>query len=101
MQAELLRRWFAQFETEDAYRVAHIGWGMERRANWLIPGQDNECMYANNQIAFGSNVGIFQGARTLTKSHIDFCCLNNSYWCDDVQIMEDGEFLIDELRYKG
>lgn len=101
MQAELLRRWFAQFNSQDAYRIAHIGWGCEKRANWLIPGQDNECFYANMQIAFGSNVGIFPGARTLTKSHIDFPCLNNSYWCDDVQIMENGEFLIDELKFKG
>ncbi len=101
MQAELLNRWFAQFNSEDSYRVAHVGWGCERRANWLIPGQDNECFYANMQIAFGSNVGIFPGAQTLTKSHIDFPCLNNSYWVDDIQIMEAGEFVIDELRYKG
>jgi 2,5-dihydroxypyridine 5,6-dioxygenase len=101
MQAELIRRWFAQFNSPDAYRIAHIGWGCEKRANWLVPGQDNECFYANMQIAFGSNVGIFPGAQTLTRSHIDFPCLNNSYWCDDVQIMENGEFLIDELKFKG
>lgn len=101
MQAQLLDRWFAQFNSEDSYRIAHVGWGCEKRANWLIPGQDNECTYANMQIAFGSNIGIFPGATTLTKSHIDFPCLNNSYWVDDTQIMENGEFLIDELKYKG
>jgi 2,5-dihydroxypyridine 5,6-dioxygenase len=101
MQAELLRNWFAQFGTQDAYRVAHVGWGCEKRANWLMPGQDNECYYGNMQIAFGSNVGIFDGARTLTKSHIDFVCLNNSYWIDDIQVMERGEFVIDDLKYKG
>ena len=101
MQAELLKRWFAQFGAEESYHIAHVGWGCEKRANWLIPGQQNECFYANMQIAFGSNIGIFPGATTLTKSHIDFPCLNNSYWCDDVQIMENGEFLIDDLKYKG
>ena len=42
-----------------------------------------------------------KGATTLTNSHIDFPCLNNSYWVDDIQIMENGEFLLDELRYQG
>jgi 2,5-dihydroxypyridine 5,6-dioxygenase len=101
MQAQLLKRWFAQFGAEESYHIAHVGWGCEKRANWLIPGQQNECFYANMQIAFGSNVGIFPGATTLTKSHIDFPCLNNSYWVDDTQIMENGEFLLDELKYKG
>jgi 2,5-dihydroxypyridine 5,6-dioxygenase len=101
MQAELLMKWFAQFNSEDSYRIAHVGWGCEKRANWLVPGQDNECYYANMQIAFGSNVGIFPGATTLTKSHIDFPCLNNTYWVDDTKIMENGEFVIDELKYKG
>jgi len=58
-------------------------------------------MYANMQIAFGSNIGIFKGATTLTNSHIDFPCLNNSYWVDDIHIMENGEFVREELRYQG
>ena len=101
MQADLLKRWFAQFNSQDSYRISHVGWGCEKRANWLEPGQDSEAYYGNMQIAFGSNVGIFDGAQTLTKSHIDFVCLNNSYWIDDTQVMEDGEFVIDELKYKG
>lgn len=101
MQAELLRRWFAQFNSEDSYHFAHVGWGCEKRANWLKPGQDNECFYANMQIAFGSNIGIFEGAQTLCPSHIDFPCLNNSYWVDDIQIMENGEFVRDDLKLKG
>ncbi len=100
-QAGLLRRWFAQFDAQDSYRIAHVGWGCEKRANWLMPGQDNECYYGNMQIAFGSNVGIFDGAETLTKSHIDFVCLDNSYWVDDIHVMNQGEFVIDELKYKG
>ncbi len=99
-QAELLRTWFAQFNNELSYHVAHVGWGCEKRATWLKPGQDNECYYANMQIAFGSNVGIFPGAQTLCPSHIDFPCRNNTYYCDDTKIMENGEFVIEELKYK-
>ena len=42
-------------------------------------------------------MGIFPGARTISRAHHDFPCRNNSYWVDDVQVMADGEFLIDEL----
>lgn len=101
MEAELLRTWFSRWNSEGSYHIAHVGWGCEKRANWLIPGQDNECYYANMQIAFGSNVGIFPGAQTLCPSHIDFPCRNNTYWVDDIKIMENGEFVIEELKYKG
>jgi 2,5-dihydroxypyridine 5,6-dioxygenase len=101
MQAELLRRWFAQWNAEESYHIAHVGWGCEKRANWLMMGQDHECYYANLLIAFGSNVGVYRDGKTLTKSHIDFACLNNSYWVDDTHIMADGEFVIDALKFKG
>lgn len=100
LEAELLREWFSRFRDPNAYRISHVGWGCERRANWLKPGQDNECYYANMQIAFGANVGLFPGARTISAAHHDFPCRNNAYWCDETQIMADGEFLIDELKYK-
>jgi 2,5-dihydroxypyridine 5,6-dioxygenase len=100
-EAELLREWFGRFKDPNAYKVAHVGWGCERRADWMKPGQDNECYYANMQIAFGANVGIFPGAQTISRAHHDFPCRNNAYWVDELQIMEDGEFLIEELRYKG
>ncbi len=101
LEAELLREWFAKFNDPNAYRIAHIGWGCERRADWMKPGQDNECYYANMQIAFGANRGVFTQGTTKSKAHHDFPCRNNSYWVDDTQIMENGEFLIDELKYKG
>jgi 2,5-dihydroxypyridine 5,6-dioxygenase len=101
MQAELLRRWFAQWNAELSYHIAHVGWGCEKRANWMMPGQDHECYYANLLIAFGSNGGIYRDGQTLTKSHIDFACLNTAYWCDNTHIMENGEFVIDELKFKG
>jgi 2,5-dihydroxypyridine 5,6-dioxygenase len=101
LEAELLTEWFAKFKDPNAYRIAHIGWGCERRADWLKPGQDNECYYANMQIAFGANRGVFTQGTTRSKAHHDFPCRNNSYWCDDVQIMADGEFVRDELKYKA
>lgn len=101
LEAELLDRWFKKFNDPKAYSFAHVGWGCNKHADWMHPGQDNEAMYANMQIAFGSNIGIFRGARTLTAAHHDFPCLNNTYWVEDTKIMENGEFVIDELKYKG
>ncbi len=101
VEAQLLREWWRKFRDPNVYKIAHIGWGCERRADWLKWGQDNESYYANMQIAFGANVGIFTQATTRSRGHFDFPCLRNSYWVDDVQIMEDGEFLIDELVYQG
>ena len=101
VEAQLLREWFGKFDDPNVYRVAHIGWGCEKRADWLKWGQDNESYYANMQVAFGANVGVFTQGTTRARGHFDFPCLRNSFWVDDVQIMEDGEFLIDELVYRG
>ncbi|HVU14096.1 MAG TPA: hypothetical protein VHD90_22610 [Phototrophicaceae bacterium] len=101
MQAELLKRWFAQWNAEESYHIAHVGWGCEKRANWMMPGQDHECYYGNLLIAFGSNGGIYRDGKTLTKSHIDFACLNTSYWCDETKIVADGEFVSDDLKFQG
>lgn len=100
VEATLLTEWFGKYRDPNVYRVAHIGWGCERRADWLKWGQDNESYYANMQVAFGANVGIFTQGTTKARGHFDFPCRFNSYWVDDVQIMADGEFLLDELKYQ-
>jgi len=99
LEADFLRNdYFARFNDPNAYRISHVGWGCEKRADWLKFGQDNECYYGNMQIAFGANVGVFIQGRTRCKAHMDFPCRFNSYWCDDTQIMSEGQFLIDELK---
>ena len=99
LEASFLRDdYFAKFDDPNAYRISHVGWGCEKRADWLKFGQDNECYYGNMQIAFGANVGVFINGRTRSKAHMDFPCRSNSYWCDDTQIMDEGQFVIDELK---
>ena len=57
LDARLLEDWFAAFNDETAYRIAHIGWGCEHRADWnrmgayLMEGavQDQEAYYGNMQ----------------------------------------------------
>jgi 2,5-dihydroxypyridine 5,6-dioxygenase len=105
--ADLLKTWLAKSGHPDAYRIAHVGWGCNDKAQWdrlaMHPRfgfatQDNEAFYGNMQIAFGSNYGIFPDGRTKCPSHIDFPCLRNSFWVDDVQVMDRGKFVIPELQ---
>ncbi len=102
--ARLLRDWFASFEEEDAYRIAHIGWGCEHRADWNRMGaylmepavQDQEAFYGNMQVAFGANTAIFEGTNR-TRAHMDFPCRNMSIWLDELQVLERGQFLLDSM----
>ena len=103
--ARSLDDWFASYGEDDAYRIAHIGWGSEHRADWNRMGafmmepavQDQEAFYGNMQVAFGSNTAIFKG-RNNTRAHMDFPCRNMDIWLDDFQIMECGQFLPKELQ---
>jgi len=105
--ADLLKGWLAKSGHPDAYRIAHVGWGCNERAQWdrlaMHPRfgfatQDNEAFYGNMQIAFGSNYGIYREGRTKCPSHIDFPCLRNSFWVDDVQVMDRGTFVLGDLQ---
>ncbi len=103
--ARLLQDWFGSFGEPDAYRISHIGWGCEHRADWNRMGaylmeaavQDQEAFYGNMQVAFGSNTAIFRGTNQ-TRAHMDFPCRNMSIWLDDLQVLEDGQFLLDDLK---
>lgn len=105
LDAGLLIDWFASFDEDDAYRMAHIGWGCEHRCDWnrmaaymMEPSvQDQEAFYGNMQVAFGSNTAIFEG-RNVCKAHMDFPCRNTSIWLDDEQILEKGQFLVESLK---
>jgi 2,5-dihydroxypyridine 5,6-dioxygenase len=105
LDARSLEDWFSSFHDDVAYRIAHIGWGCEDRADWNRMGmylrehatQDNEAYYGNMQIAFGANTAIFKG-QNVSKAHMDFPCRNMSIWLDELQIIDKGQFLIEELK---
>ncbi len=101
LDADLLTEWFRKFEDPNAYRVSHVGWGCDKRADWLQQEQDIPVYYGVMEIAFGANRGVYVQGQTISKAHIDFCCRFNSFWVDDCQILKDGDFVIDELKYKG
>ncbi len=101
LDADLLNEWFQKFEDPHAYSVSHVGWGCDKRADWLVQGQDIPVYYGVMEIAFGANRGLFLQGQTVSRAHIDFCCRFNSFWVDDRQILDGGEFVPEELKYQG
>jgi 2,5-dihydroxypyridine 5,6-dioxygenase len=107
LEAFLLRDWFTTWKDPKSYIVSHIGWGCHHRASWHRMGNqwqgpggfmDCESYYGNMQIAFGSNKSASLGGQNDSRAHIDIQCRNNSLWVDDLQVLEDGQFLVDELK---
>ena len=101
LEADVLNEYFGSFDDPIARRVSHVGWGCDPRANWLLQEQDIPVYYGVMEIAFGANRGVFVEGRNISKAHLDFCCRSNSFWVDDRQILENGDFLPEELTYKG
>jgi 2,5-dihydroxypyridine 5,6-dioxygenase len=100
LDADLLVEWFRKFHDPNAYRVSHVGWGTDKRADWLKLEQDIPVYYGVMEIAFGANRGVYVQGQTVSQAHIDFCCRFNSFWVDERQVIDHGEFVISQLVYK-
>lgn len=107
LDAFLLRDWFKNWRDPKAYIVSHIGWGCHDKANWnrmgtiwTTPGgfMDCESFYGNMQIAFGSNNSASLRGANDTRAHIDIQCRDNSFWVDGLQVLDRGQFAIDDLK---
>lgn len=107
LDAQLLRQWFEAWNDERAYWISHVGWGCDHRALWDRLGKkahggtdDTESFYGVMQIAFGRDTS-FLGGTNDVPAHMDFDCLRNDIALDGTQIVESGEFVLDELRHEG
>ena len=106
VDAQLLRQWFAQWDDPRAYWISHVGWGCDHRALWDRLGKkahggtdDTESFYGVMQIAFGRDTS-FLGGTNDVPAHMDFDCLGNSIALDGSPMVEDGEFVLPELRHE-
>jgi 2,5-dihydroxypyridine 5,6-dioxygenase len=88
---------------DGSYRLAHVGWGIDRRADWDHVGMDSESYYGNVTVALGRNIfntphahcGL--GGENRAKIHFDMCLLGKNLSLDDQLIIEGGEFIISSL----
>jgi 2,5-dihydroxypyridine 5,6-dioxygenase len=105
VDAALLREWFESWHDPRAYHISHVGWGCEHRALWDRLGKkahggtgDAEAFYGVMQIAFGRDTS-FLGGTNDVPAHMDFDCLHNNVAVDGKPVIEDGEFVLNELRH--
>jgi 2,5-dihydroxypyridine 5,6-dioxygenase len=105
LDAQILRQYFEQWDDPRSYWMSHVGWGCDHRAQWdrlgrkLHGGTDDvESFYGVMQIAFGRDTS-FLGGTNDVPSHMDLDCLGTSIALDGSPVLEDGEFVLDELRH--
>lgn len=103
--AALLRQYFESRHDPRSYEIAHVGWGCEHRADWgrlarKIPGgtSDAESFLGDLQIAFGRDTSPLLRGSNDVKTHMDFDCLNVNIDLDGRQIIENSQFVLDELK---
>jgi 2,5-dihydroxypyridine 5,6-dioxygenase len=104
VDAMLLREHLEQSKDPEAFVIAHIGWGTDRRARWTEVaqrgtedgGRDARSVYGNVQIAFGENYSF--GGKNKTKAHEDLVLRQATFELDDVVVVKDGDILPEELR---
>jgi len=98
-----LEQYLKSVGDENSYKVAHIGWGTDHRADWRFIGIDSESFYGGVTIALGRNTfdspipysGM--GGKNQSKTHFDICLRDTSFIIDGQVIIEKGRFIIPEL----
>lgn len=89
----------------DAGRISHAGWGGDPRADWnalqLYAGQsgggaDLRSYAGGVVIAFGSNLDM--GGANTTHFHMDLAFRGMSVAVDDREVLDAGEFVVEQLR---
>lgn len=106
IDAELYRDYLESWGDREGFAMAHIGWGLNERALWhsvavydraATQGMDGRCFAGNVLFSTGPNND--GGGNRFTLSHSDVPVRNCSLWLDDVQILDRGRFVPDDLQY--
>jgi 2,5-dihydroxypyridine 5,6-dioxygenase len=104
--AGIMRDYIESARDPRAFTVSHIGWGTDDRARWDTIGtrfwewggiMDSESYYGNMQIAFGTNYFRQFGGQNKGRFHLDVPTRNHSFWVDDIQVLDQGRFVLDDV----
>lgn len=103
VEADLVRRYMADFDDPDAYGISHIGWGLDERAKWSAlatdrrgHGMELRAFYGN--VLFSTGPNELFGGPNHTQCHLDIPMRNCSLFLDDRPIIVDGDVVIDAMR---
>jgi 2,5-dihydroxypyridine 5,6-dioxygenase len=110
-EAALLSQYLDSFGDPGAYRLSHVGWGTEHRAEWnfFSPGRlptapcpDQEAKLGTVTLAIGHNASRtgdeFSGldGENRTAAHIDISCRRKSFWLDGEQVIDRERILVSD-----
>lgn len=94
--AQVLREQMAAFNDPEAYAIAHIGWGLDERADWealkthpTSVGTDPRSYVGNVQFSTGPNTEV--GGERHTLGHFDMPMLRCTLALDGVDILREGK----------
>lgn len=106
VDAAVMRDYMESFDDPNAYGISHIGWGLMREARWSGMATDVRSIqmearsfYGNVLFSTGPNGEL--GGDNETACHIDVPMHGCSLWLDDLQVLEDGDVLIDSMRVEA
>jgi 2,5-dihydroxypyridine 5,6-dioxygenase len=88
---------------DDAFRLAHAGWGTDPRADWRYVGMDSESLLGAITVALGRNIfsspapycGLGGGNRS--RLHFDMCLLDTSMYLDGRLVVDKGRMAVEGL----
>ena len=98
VDAELMRSYFAAWGDRAAYAVAHVGWGLNRRARWdAMTFYDKADFNGTELRAFAGNFLYSTGANEVagrhTLGHFDLPLRGCTVLLDGVAVVEEGRLL--------
>ena len=104
-EAEYLREYMDSFGDPDAFAIAHLGWGLQPKAQWTALGMydkdasigmDGRSFYGNFLFSTGPNTEA--GGKRNTPCHIDIPMRNCSVSLDGKAMTRDGEVIPEAQR---
>jgi 2,5-dihydroxypyridine 5,6-dioxygenase len=102
-QADLVRRYMADFGDPDAYGLSHIGWGLDERAKWAALATDSrghgmELRAFSGNVLFSTGPNEVVGGPNHTSCHLDIPMRDCSLFLDDRPVLVDGEIVPEAMR---
>ena len=107
LDAALIRAELDCAGDDGAFRAGHMGWGVDRRAQWTralvqtpdagCGGADIESAYGAVQVELGSNDDIAFGGTNRSRAHLGLCLRGASLWLDGAPVIADGAFVPPDL----
>lgn len=107
--ATLIRNYIDSFNDPRGYAISHIGWGSNENAKWhhIAATAKLASEHVMNALSFYGNVLFSTGPNTElggdndTPCHLDIPLRGCSLWLDGEQVLDNGEFTMEELRAPG